>query len=52
MVVMATTALWALVSGLFQPFLPLYVASLGASATDVGLAGAASGLAYLRMWNL
>ena len=36
-VVLATTALWALVSGLFQPFLPLYIASLGGSATDVDL---------------
>ncbi|MCA1647934.1 MAG: MFS transporter [Chloroflexi bacterium] len=54
-VVLATTALWALVSGLFQPFLPLYIASLGGSATDVGLAGAVSGLAYLLaegVWGL
>jgi MFS family permease len=54
-VVLATTALWALVSGLFQPFLPLYIATLGGSATDVGLAGAATGLAYLLaegVWGL
>jgi MFS transporter, ACDE family, multidrug resistance protein len=54
-VVLATTALWALVSGLFQPFLPLYIASLGGSATDVGLAGAVTGLAYLLaegIWGL
>jgi MFS transporter, DHA1 family, multidrug resistance protein len=54
-VVLVTTALWALVSGLFQPFLPLYIASLGGSATDVGLAGAVSGLAYLLaegVWGL
>lgn len=54
-VVLATTALWALVSGLFQPFLPLYIASLGGSATDVGLAGAVTGLAYVLaegLWGL
>ncbi|HET8570039.1 MAG TPA: MFS transporter [Candidatus Limnocylindria bacterium] len=47
LVIMAVTALWALVGGLFQPFLPLYIASVGGTATDVGIAGASSALAFL-----
>src|SRR5437870_918295 len=46
-VVMALTALWAMVNGLFQPLLPVYVTSLGGSATDVGIATAASALAFI-----
>jgi DHA1 family multidrug resistance protein-like MFS transporter len=46
-VIMAVTALWALVGGLFQPFLPLYIASVGGSASDVGIAAASSALAFI-----
>lgn len=46
-VVMATTGLWAVTGGLFQPFLPLYIASIGGRATDVGLAAATSGVAFI-----
>src|SRR5207248_10405692 len=54
-VVMALTALWAMVNGLFQPLLPVYVTSIGGSATDVGVATAASALAFMLVepfWGL
>jgi len=46
---------WAIVGGLFQPLLPLYVASIGGSATDVGLASSSHALAMLfsePLWGL
>jgi MFS family permease len=54
-VVIALTALWAIVNGLFQPLLPVYVTSIGGSATDVGIATAASALAFMLVepfWGL
>jgi MFS family permease len=54
-VVIALTALWAIVNGLFQPLLPVYVTSLGGSATEVGIATAATALAFMFVepfWGL
>lgn len=54
-VVTGLTALWALVNGLFQPLLPVYVTSIGGSATDVGIATAASAVAFMLVepiWGL
>jgi MFS family permease len=53
--VIALTALWAVVNGLFQPLLPVYVTSIGGSATDVGIATAATALGFMLVepfWGL
>jgi DHA1 family multidrug resistance protein-like MFS transporter len=53
--VTALTALWAFTNGLFQPLLPVYVASLGGSATDVGIVTAASAVGFILIepfWGL
>ena len=54
-VVIVLTALWAVVNGLFQPLLPVYVTSIGGSATDVGIATGTSALAFMLvepLWGL
>jgi MFS transporter, ACDE family, multidrug resistance protein len=54
-VVIALTALWAVVNGLFQPLLPVYVTSIGGSATQVGIATAATAFAFMLVepfWGL
>ncbi|MBI3978858.1 MAG: MFS transporter [Chloroflexi bacterium] len=43
--IIVLAALWAMIDGLVAPVLPLYIASVGGRATDVGLANATNSLA-------
>ncbi|MDE3111319.1 MAG: MFS transporter [Chloroflexota bacterium] len=46
-IIFTLAAMWALVGGLLQPVMPLYVASIGGQAADVGIASAMTALAML-----